>query len=208
MNGDTPQGIKRCFRGKKAREWQNIPPLLHPTLGHVFLKQQTFKRSLGRAEMEWKCYLDKKKPGLIEPLVSPSPNALSFFFFCLPPHPVSLTTLICFRLNLIRTRWIWLSFPASRLRNLASPPNHLSPPGFARLWHPTDFVTLRSLARRENYRARGSISSSKQWSKRLWEHKKWLTLFSTATFSLPSSTSLLAWLTFSLPLIASVAFSL
>lgn len=117
----------RDVLGRKNSEWLNIPPLMHPTLGHVSLKQQTFQRSLGKAEMEWKCYLDKKKQGLIEPLVSPSYNVSSFFSFCLPPHPVPLTTLICFRLNLIRTRWIWLSFPASRLRNLASPPNHLFP---------------------------------------------------------------------------------
>lgn len=96
-----------------------------------------------------------------------------------PTSPPSLTTLICFPLCLIRTRWIRLSSPASLLLNLppsSRPPfSSLSPPGFARLWHPTDFVTLWFLARREKYQAESRFQQAKnegltEWE--LWEHKK------------------------------------
>lgn len=59
----------------------------------------------------------------------------------------------------------------------SQPPfSSLSPPGFTRLWHPTDFVTLWFLAGREEYQGRVSISSGKELSesmrRRLWEHKQ------------------------------------
>lgn len=44
----------------------------------------------------------------------------------------------------------------------SQPPfSSLSPDGFARLWHPTDFVTLRFLARGEKYQAESPFHQAK-----------------------------------------------
>lgn len=119
---------------------------------------------LGKAEME-RCNGEKKKGGRWEAdrarqtAYPPSRPTLH------PSSPLLLTAVICFPLCVIRTRWIQLSSLASLLLNCppsSQPPfSSLSPPGFAHLWHPTDFVTLWFLARREKYQAESPFHQAK-----------------------------------------------
>lgn len=189
MKDGTQRGIREVWRNdrgrEKAGESRTLPPLLPPLLFRSFLGQQTVAGvGLRSQEMDRECYGEKKEGEGVGGVIGHArqyilPSRPTLHPSSPPTSPPSLTTLICFPLCLIRTRWIRLSSPASLLLNLppsSRPPfSSLSPPGFARLWHPTDFVTLWFLARREKYQAESRFQQAKnegltEWE--LWEHKK------------------------------------
>lgn len=171
MKDGTQRGIREVRRNdrerKKARERRTLPPLLPPPLFHSFLRQQNVAK-VGLKRQKWGDAMVRRKggrQGLIGHvrqyiLPSRSTHPPSLLFSCLAP---SLTTLICFPLCVIRTRWIWLFSLASLLPDPPHQPpfSSLFPPGFARLWHPTDFVTLWFLARRWKYQAESPFHQAK-----------------------------------------------
>lgn len=130
----------------------------------------------GKAGMKWEHYVEEKRGGgliwharqyilpsrsTLQPHPTPQPHHL--------PHRTHLFSTLPYQDQMDPT--VFGCVPASQ-----PPFSSLSPPGFTRLWHPTDFVTLWFLARREKYQARVSISSGKELSesmrRRLWEHKQ------------------------------------
>lgn len=135
MKDGTQRGIREVRRNdrerKKARERRTLPPLLPPPLFHSFLGQQNVAK-VGLKRQKWGDAMVRRKggrQGLIGHvrqyiLPSRSTHPPSLLFSCLAP---SLTTLICFPLCVIRTRWIWLFSLASLLPDPPPPTTFLLP---------------------------------------------------------------------------------